>query len=60
MQRELNFSKKFGLVVRLKTVEVKYGLKIKVTHASGKIMQAQGTDGVSRGTLKTGVSIGEK
>ncbi len=44
MQRELNFSKKFGLVVRLKTVEMKYGLKIKVTHVSGKRMQAQGTD----------------
>ena len=52
--------KLFGLVVRLKTVEMKYGLKIKVTHVSGKRMQAQGTDDVSRGSLKTGVSIGEK
>ena len=52
--------KLFGLVVRLKTVEMKYGLKIRVTHVSGKRMQAQGTDDVSRGSLKTGVSIGEK
>ena len=52
--------KLFGLVVRLKTVEMKYGLKIKITHVSGKRMQAQGTDDVSRGSLKTGVSIGER
>ena len=39
---------------------MKYGLKIKVTHVSGKRMQAQGTDDVSRGSLKAGVSIGEQ
>ena len=59
-KRNSTSEKRFGLVVRLKTVEMKYGLKIKVTHVSGKRMQAQGADDVSRGSLKTGVSIGEQ
>ena len=56
----LTSQKLFGLIVRLKTVEMEYGLKIKVTHVSGKRMQDQGTDDVFRGSLKTGVSIEEK
>ena len=52
--------KLFGLVVRIKLVEMKYGVKIRVTHVSGTRMQAQGTDDVSRGSLKTGVAIGKE
>ena len=51
--------KLFDLVVRLKLVELKYGTKVMVTHVSGKRMQAQGTDGVSRGCLKSGVAMGQ-
>ena len=51
--------KLFDLVVRLKLVELKYGVKLMVTHVSGKRMQAQGTDGVSRGCLKEGVAMGK-
>lgn len=50
--------KLFELVVRLKLVELKFGLKLLVTHVSGKRMQVQGTDGVSRGSLKIGVTAG--
>jgi hypothetical protein len=38
---------------------MKYRCNIVVTHVSGKRMMAQGTDGVSRGHLKEGVSTGE-
>ena len=50
--------KLFDLIVRLKLMEVKYGVKVSVTHVAGKRMQAQGTDGVSRGSLREGVSLG--
>ena len=52
-------SKLFDLVVRLKLVELKYGVKLMVTHVAGRRMQAQGTDGVSRGSLKSGVAMGK-
>ena len=51
--------KLFDLVVRLKLVEVKQGVKVFVSHVSGKRMQAQGTDGVSRGSLGEGVALGK-
>jgi hypothetical protein len=35
------------------------GCKIIVSHVSGERMKAQGTDGVSRGQLKEGVSVGK-
>ena len=49
--------KLFDLIVRLKLMEIKYGIKVSVTHVAGKRMQAQGTDGVSRGSLREGVSL---
>jgi hypothetical protein len=35
------------------------GASILVSHASGERMKAQGTDGVSRGQLKEGISAGQ-
>ena len=52
--------KLYNLVVRMKLVEIKYGIQLSVTHVSGKRMQAQGTDGVSRGSLKSGVAAGKE
>ena len=50
--------KLFELVVRVKKLELVYGCQISVTHVSGNRMQAQGTDGVSRGLFKEGVTTG--
>jgi hypothetical protein len=47
------------LVVRLKVLEAHHGFQLLVVHVSGKRMQAQGTDGVSRGQLSEGVMNGE-
>ena len=42
--------KLYELVVKVvRSLEVKYGFKLLVTHVSGKRMIAQGTDGISRG-----------
>ena len=46
----LSSIKLHDLVVRIKLVEIKYGLKLLVTHVSEGRMKARGTDGVSRGT----------
>lgn len=43
-----------ALVLRLRMLEMKYGLLIHVIHVSGKRMIAQGTDGCSRGSLLEG------
>jgi hypothetical protein len=51
--------KLFELVLRVRLLQMKYRCHIIVTHVSGKRMVAQGTDGVSRGHLKEGVSTGE-
>ena len=48
-----------GLVVRLRSLEMKYGLLIHLIHVSGKRMIAQGTDGCSRGFLMEGVMAGD-
>ena len=48
--------KLFELVVRVKRLELLYGCVILVTHISGDRMQAEGTDGISRGLFKEGVS----
>ena len=50
--------KLFDLVVRMKSLELKYGCQILVTKVSGLRMIAQGTDGVSRGQWKEGVTGG--
>ena len=44
--------KLFELVARVKRLELLYGCVILVTHISGDRMQAQGTDGISRGLFK--------
>ena len=51
--------KLYDLILRFKLAELKYGVKVIVTHVSGRRMQVQGTDGVSRGSLRTGVSLGK-
>ena len=52
--------KLFDLIIRLRLVELEYGVKIIATHVSGTRMQSQGTDGVSRGSLKKGVALGKE
>jgi hypothetical protein len=47
------------LVVRLRRLEMDYGMVIYLIHVSGKRMIAQGTDGCSRGFLMEGVMAGE-
>jgi hypothetical protein len=47
------------MVLRLKKLEMKTGATFVVTHVSGKRMMAQGTDGVSRGQFKEGVTAGQ-
>ena len=50
----------FELVVRVKKLELVYGCHISVTHVSWNMIQAQGTDGVSQGLFKEGVTTGLK
>ena len=49
----------FELILRLKKIEVKAGLKIVMIHIAGTRMIAQGVDGLSRGCLSEGVMRGE-
>ena len=51
--------KLYDLVVRFRLAELKCGGKFVVTHVSGNRMKVQGTDGISRGELKEGISIGQ-
>ena len=51
--------KLFDLIVRLRSLELKTGGKFIITHVSGNRMKKQGTDGISRGQLTEGISIGE-
>ena len=46
------------LVLRLRAIEMEYGMTLHVVHISGKRMIAQGTDGCSRGSLMEGVMAG--
>jgi hypothetical protein len=46
------------LVLKVRLLEMKHGCSIIVSHLSGERMKAQGTDGVSRGQMKEGVSAG--
>ena len=50
--------KLFDLIIRFKDLELKTGSKFLITHVSGKRMMHQGTDGISRGHLREGVSLG--
>jgi len=57
--RGTSSSKKlFDLTLRLHALEMKYSLKLIISHVSGERMKAQGTDGTSRGHHKEGVSLG--
>jgi hypothetical protein len=51
--------KLFDLVLRVRVLEMTKGVRITVSHVSGKRMMAEGTDGTSRGQLREGVSVGE-
>lgn len=50
--------KLFDLVLRLKKLEMRTGAALNIIHVSGKRMMAQGTDGVSRGSMKEGITTG--
>jgi len=50
--------KLFDLIIRFKDLELKTGSKFIITHVSGKRMMEQGTDGISRGHLREGISLG--
>ena len=52
--------KLFGLVLRLKELQLCYGCRIIATHESGSIMIHQGTDSISGGEMEKGVSIGQQ
>ena len=49
--------KLFDLIVRLRLLELKVGGKFIVSHVSGKRMVYQGTDGISRGHLREGITV---
>ena len=50
----------FDLVLRLKAVQLKHAFQLIVTQVAGTRMIAQGTDGVSRGSLREGVAAGQR
>ena len=50
--------KLYDLIIRFKDLELVTGSKFLITHVSGKRMMAQGTDGISRGHLREGISLG--
>ena len=47
-----------SLIVRLRKLEMEFGLSVLLIHVSGTRMIAQGTDGCSRGLLMEGVMAG--
>jgi hypothetical protein len=49
----------FELVLRLRVLQMHGTLFIHVIHVAGKRMQSQGTDGLSRGSLASGVLSGD-
>jgi len=51
--------KLFELIIRFRHAELQSGGRFLVTHVSGNRMKSQGTDGISRGEMKEGVSVGE-
>jgi hypothetical protein len=51
--------KLLSLIVRLRALGTKHGIKIHIFHVAGTRMIAQGTDGVSRGYLALGIMAGE-
>lgn len=51
--------KLLSLIIRLKAMATRQGIRLHVFHVAGTRMIAQGTDGVSRGHLAHGVMAGE-
>jgi hypothetical protein len=51
--------KLFNFTLKVRLLERREGTKIVVSHVSGERMKAQGTDGLSRGQFKKGVSTGQ-
>ena len=51
--------KLLALVIRLRSMTTRFGVKLHIFHVAGTRMIAQGTDGVSRGYLSMGVMAGE-
>jgi hypothetical protein len=51
--------KLFRLIVRMRKLEMTHNARIVVSHVSGKRMIKEGTNGVSRGQLREGVTAGE-
>lgn len=49
----------FDLIIRFRTLELRTGSRFIVTYIPGDRMKAQGTDGLSRGHMREGVSLGE-
>ncbi|KAI2505417.1 hypothetical protein MHU86_9030 [Fragilaria crotonensis] len=47
------------LIIRLRALSIRCGIKLHIFHVAGTRMIAQGTDGVSRGFLALGVMAGE-
>ena len=50
--------KLLGLIIRLRSITTKHGIRIHIFHVAGTRMIAQGTDGVSRGFLGEGIMAG--
>jgi hypothetical protein len=59
LKGNLSSPKLFKLALTVRRLEMQEGAKIIISHVSGERMKEQGTDGVSRGQLKEGVSIGK-
>ena len=51
--------KLLSLIIRLKAMSTRHGIRLHIFHVAGTRMIAQGTDGVSRGCLAQGVMGGE-
>ena len=51
--------KLLDLLLRLKVLQLLYSCRIIVNHISGSKMIIQGTNGISRGQLEQGVSVGQ-
>lgn len=49
----------FGLILRLRQLEMHGGVALHVVHIAGTRMVCQGTDGLSRGDLGAGVMVGD-
>ena len=51
--------KLLDLIIQLRRLEMRYSLRLHISHVSGKRMIAWGVDGISRGQLNEGVMAGK-